>query len=282
MPQLNFTVTPDKCVQCDACVQDCPRGIISRTGELPEVIPARECECLECQHCLAVCPTGAVSIFGLRPEHSLALTPEKLPSAQQMHTLLRGRRSVRQYKEENVPRMVIEELLATLAHAPTGCNDRDLHFLVVDNRQLMKALLEKLLETLEEKAQNGILLPELILSAVTEYRDNGVDEIFRGAPHLLIAWAGTKASCPKEDIALALAYFELLAQCSGLGTVWCGFLELITDTVPELRSCLGLGLDTPFYAMLFGYPAVHYARTVQRDEAAVIQRFPFPGGNGAS
>ena len=282
MPQLNFTVAPDKCVHCDACVQDCPRGIISRTGELPEILPARESECLECQHCLAVCPTGAVSIFGLLPEHCLELAPEKLPSARQMRTLLRGRRSVRQYKEENVPREVIDDVLATLAHAPTGCNDRDLHFLVVDDRRLMKALLEKLVETLEEKAQSGMQLPDFIASAVAAYRENGVDDIFRGAPHLLIVWAGTKATCPKEDIDLALAYFELLAQCSGLGTVWCGFLKLMTDTVPELRSCLGLGPDTPFYAMLFGYPAVHYARTVQRDGAAVIQRFSFPGRNEAS
>ena len=276
MPQLTFTVAHDKCIQCDACIRDCPRGIISRTGELPEVLPARADDCLECQHCLAVCPTGAVSVFGLHPEDSLELAPAKLPSAQQMHTLLRGRRSVRHYKEENVPRETIDALLATLAHAPTGCNDRDLHFLVVDDRAILNALLEKIMTTLEEKECNGASLPEFLLPAITEYRQNGVDVIFRGAPHLLVVWAGAKATCPEQDIALSLAYFEMLAQCSGLGTVWCGFMKLIVDTVPELRSYLGLGPEPPFYAILFGYPDVHYARTVQRDGDMAIQRFSLP------
>ena len=273
MVQLDFTVASDKCIRCNVCIQDCPRGIISRAGELPEILPSRVNDCLKCQHCFAVCPTGAISILGLYPEHSLELTPEKLPSAQQMHTLLRGRRSVRHYKEENVPREEINVLLATLAHAPSGCNDRDLNFLVVDDRALMKALLETIVGTLEQKERAGTPLPEFLASAIAAYRQNGVDVIFRGAPHLLLVWAGAKASCPKEDIDLALAYFELLAQCSGLGTVWCGFLKLITDTVPELRSSLGLGTETPFYAMLFGYPAVQYARTVQYDRTAVVQRF---------
>ena len=110
MQRLNFIVDADKCIQCDACIMDCPRNIISRSGQLPEVLPEREAECLECQHCLAVCPMGAVSVFGLCPEHSLELAPGKLPSAQQMHTLLRGRRSVRQYRQENVARELIDTL----------------------------------------------------------------------------------------------------------------------------------------------------------------------------
>lgn len=272
MTQLNFTVAPDICIQCDACILDCPRHIISRSGELPEVLPERETECLECQHCLAVCPTGALSVFGLRPEDSLELTPDKLPTARQMHTLLRGRRSVRQYKKENVSRELIDELLATLSYAPTGCNDRDLHFLMVDDKTHMQKLLEKIVGTLEEKIQSGVTLPEFLIPSVDAYRQNGVDEIFRGAPHLLVISAGEKATCAKEDVDLSLAYFELLAQCSGLGTTWCGFLKLITDSVPELLAELGLGREAPFYAMLFGYPAVQYARTVQRDGAATVRR----------
>ena len=252
---------------------DCPRRVISRSGHLPEVLPGLEANCLECQHCLAVCPTGAISIFGLRPENSLVLTPEKLPSAQQMHTLMRGRRSVRQYREENVPRENIDTLLATLSYAPTGCNDRDLHFLVVDDRALMRGLLNSIMDTLEEKIRKGTLLSTAFSLVVKAFREHNVDELFRGAPHLLIASTGKKATCAKEDIDLSLAYFELLAQCAGLGTTWCGYLKFVIDAAPELRPCLELGSETPFYAMLFGYPAVQYARTVQRDGAAIIRRY---------
>ena len=105
------------------------------------------------------------------------------------------------------------------------------------------------------------------------YRQQGVDELFRGAPHLLVVSAAENASCPNEDINLALAYFELLAQSSGLGTTWCGYLKFAVDAAPELRTPLGLRPQTPFYAMLFGHPNVRYARTVQRDAAATVEHF---------
>ncbi|WP_308584205.1 nitroreductase family protein [uncultured Desulfovibrio sp.] len=271
MKQIHFTVDPQKCVQCNACITDCPRHIISISDGLPWVSPILEANCLECQHCLAVCPTGAVSIFGLKAENSIELSAEKIPSASQMHTLLRGRRSVRQYSMENVPTGMIDDLLATLANTPTGCNDRTLSFAVVDDHNVMQKLRIRVIESIENKIECNELMPDFLSAAVAAYRQQGVDEIFRGAPHLLVVSAAGTASTPLQDISLALAYFELLAQCSGLGTTWCGFLKFAVDAAPELRPILGLDPETPFYAMLFGYPDVRYHRTVQRDNAAKIR-----------
>ena len=75
-----------------------------------------------------------------------------------------------------------------------------------------------------------------------------------------------------EDVPLTLAYFELLAQSAGLGTVWCGLLKLALKSVPKLKSLVDLPANYHYYAMLFGRPAVHYVRTVQRDNAAKIKR----------
>jgi hypothetical protein len=44
------------------------------------------------------------------------------------------------------------------------------------------------------------------------------------------------------------------------------------ETVPDLKPLLGLTPKHHYAAMLFGYPAIHFARTVQRDSTAVIQR----------
>ncbi|MDR1483409.1 MAG: nitroreductase family protein [Planctomycetaceae bacterium] len=273
MTNLNFNVVSEKCIGCDACVNDCPHSIISRVEDQPPIIVSEK-DCLECQHCFAVCPTGAISIFGLKPEDSFVLTTETLPTFQQMKTLIRGRRSVRQFREENVPCELIEEILADTAHAPTGCNDCDLTFTVVDKRNVLNQLLEQLVKMLEDKNATSVTatVPEFLLSAVVAYRQNGTDEFFRGAPHLLVISAGKKAHTPQEDIALTLANFELLAQSAGLGTTWCGMLKFAIDIVPEFRVNLGLERDCKFYAMMFGYPAVRYARTVQRNNAAIVRR----------
>jgi hypothetical protein len=64
----------------------------------------------------------------------------------------------------------------------------------------------------------------------------------------------------------------LLAQSAGLGTVWCGLLKLAFESAPELKSLVGLPADHHYYAMLFGPPAIRFARSVQRDDAAEIRR----------
>ena len=94
---------------------------------------------------------------------------------------------------------------------------------------------------------------------------------FAGA-HLLIVSASPQSPCATEDVPIALSYFELLAQCAELGTLWCGLLKLAFLAVPELKTLVDLPPDHHFYAMLFGHPAIHYARTVQRDNVATIKR----------
>jgi len=92
-----------------------------------------------------------------------------------------------------------------------------------------------------------------------------VDVLFRGAPHLIVASVPAGVATPLPDCLIALSSFELLAQAHGLGTLWDGLATYaMRDLVPEARHTLGLPDDHLFgYAMLFGYPAVTYARTVQ-------------------
>lgn len=273
MRDLKLVVDSTACVRCGACAKDCPSGVLTLTNNTPEVLPEAGDACIECQHCLAVCPTGALSVFGVDPGESLPLASGVLPTPQQMKTLVRGRRSIRQYRDANVPGEIVESLLADLAHAPTGCNDRGLDFLVVDDRKEMGRLREDIMNTIEAGMKAGNPIPEFLTSAVVAYRKDGTDEFFRGAPHLLIVSAADWASCGKTDMIIALAYFELLAQCAGLGTTWCGILDFAAAALPDIRSILGIGKGTPFYGMMFGYPAVKYVRTVQRDTAATIRRF---------
>ena len=44
------------------------------------------------------------------------------------------------------------------------------------------------------------------------------------------------------------------------------------NTIPEIKEILGLPADHLYSAALFGYPAIEFARTVQRDDAAVVRR----------
>jgi nitroreductase/NAD-dependent dihydropyrimidine dehydrogenase PreA subunit len=269
----DFVVREDRCIRCGACVRDCPVCIIEqdKMGK-PFVTAGKEDWCIECQHCLAVCPTAAISVFGVDPDRSLPMSPEVIPSLEEMERPVRGRRSVRQYLDKNVDPKLIDRLLAAVANSPTGCNDRKLTFTVIDDKAVLAELRQKVMQRLVETEQAG-RIPErgaLLREAIGAYIRNGSDVIFRGAPHALIISASPESSCPVEDVDLAVAYFELLANTAGLGTVWCGFLKFAFEIVPELKPLVGLPADHAYYAILFGYPAVHYPRTVQRDLAAKV------------
>ncbi len=268
---LQFVVDQAKCTRCNQCVLDCPAQIIERTGEgVPFIRPENEERCIQCQHCLAVCPPAALSIFGRDPALSLPLTTGSFPDVEKMITLVRGRRSVRRYRDENVDPALLRRLLAALSNAASAINRRPLTFSVIEDKAVMQRFRLKALNGLAaaEKAGNVPERYAYLMQAVPAWFDQGVDMIFRGAPHLLVVSAAPESVCPQEDVTLALAYFELMAQSAGLGTVWCGMAKMTMEVFPELKEAVGIAPGQYYYAMLFGRPSFHYARTVQRDDAA--------------
>lgn len=272
---LQFVVDQATCTRCEQCVLDCPARIIERAGTtVPFIRSENESRCIRCQHCLAVCPSAAISIFGRDPRHSLALDAASFPEIEQMMNLVRGRRSVRRYRDENVDGALLQRLLAALANAPSGINRCALTFTVIDDKATMQRFRLAGLNGLREAGKAG-RVPETqayLMRAVPAWFDQGVDMIFRGAPHLLAVSAGPTSACPEQDVNLALAYFELMAQCAGLGTVWCGMAKMLLEVLPDLKQAVGVPPGHPYYVMLFGLPAVHYKRAVQRDDAASVRR----------
>jgi Fe-S-cluster-containing hydrogenase component 2 len=272
---IQFTVNEKRCTRCRQCVLDCPSRIIEQAGSaVPLIRPEQEALCIQCQHCLAICPVGAISILGRNPSDSITLSAESFPGFAQMTRLVRGRRSCRRYKDENVDPALIRELLATVANGPTGVNRRELTFTVIDDKTVMHRFRDRMLSELAAAA-DGDRIPERLSylhSALPAWSKDRTDIILRGAPHVLIVSAPPDAPCPEQDVALTLELFDLLAQSAGLGTVWCGMLKMALETLPDLKPALGLPLSHVYYAMLFGRPAAHYARTVQRDDAARVKR----------
>jgi len=270
---INFNVNESLCTKCGTCVADCPAMIIAMENGFPAIAPENEATCYKCQHCLAVCPTGAVSILGLKPTGSRPLVGS-FPTPDNLEMLIKGRRSVRRYKDENLDPALLQHLLEVAGHAPSGRNFRQVRFTVVDNKDKMAALREEVMSGLNRLLQDNALPEGMSYYAdfIMMWEKNRFDVIFRGAPHLLIASTPKSVASPLPDCLIALSYFELFAQVNGVGTVWNGLAKVaINDLLPGMRERLGIPNDHLIgYVMAFGRPAVHYARTTQH--GAIIHR----------
>jgi nitroreductase len=239
--------------------------------EYPALNPARVHFCIACQHCLAICPTGALSIWDRKPEDSLPL-PQTLPSSAQMTALIKGRRSIRRFLPEPLPVSVINTMIATVANAPTGKNNRQCLFTVIDDPASMDIFRRETIEGLRRAATEKRLSENLgYFRHVVSAWDKGHDIIFRHAPHLLMVSVPPDITTPDADIVIAMSYFELLAASMGIGTLWNAMIRWALSTIDvDLYRQLGIPDNhSKGYALLFGRPAVQYHRTVQRDEALI-------------
>ncbi|MGE4291788.1 MAG: nitroreductase family protein [Desulfovibrio sp.] len=269
---IEFHVDQERCVQCGECVVDCPMKVLTMNTGFPAIIPEKESFCINCQHCLAICPTEALSIHGCRPEESRPLKGA-LPSRQQLETLIMGRRSVRRYTDKPVDKDEIEQLMRVVAHAPSGRNNADRLFSLVDDANVMEQYRKLTYHGLDLAAKNN-QIPESLgfFARFPEAFAQGNDVIFRGAPHLFAVSSPGHGASAEADCLIALSYFELLASSAGLGALWCGLAKWAMGIVPEMRLALGIPEGHVLgYVMLFGHPDVRYQRTVQRNPAHILR-----------
>jgi nitroreductase len=130
------------------------------------------------------------------------------------------------------------------------------------------------IKAIEEYRDGTKLLPRWLAVPAIRMRNGGDDMFFRDASGILIVSSDETAqdvTTPQEDVTIACANFELLANAHAIGTCWCGFLKLVQNEIPDLlEKVTGIRRTTPFYAILFGKSAVKYMRGAERGASADI------------
>lgn len=268
-----FTVDPQKCKRDGLCVAVCPGKVIAKPTpeDYPSPTPDAEDFCINCGHCVAVCPHDALSLTSMPGADCPVIRKDLLPSAESARQLLTTRRSIRCYKDKQVPRPVIEELIDTARYAPTGSNRQPVCWTVIQNPDDVRKLAALSIDFIR------LMLPLVAdeLSArrfkrIVEAWERGTDRILRNAPHLVIVSCGPDIAYPQADCATALAYLELYAKASGLGTCWAGYFTTAINAHKPIMEKIALPHGHQCHgAVMLGYPQYKYTRIPTRKEAQI-------------
>jgi len=278
-PEINS----NDCTGCEICVNTCPVFTLAMSNG--KVVIKHGDWCIECGHCGAVCPVDAIvqQKTVVAPDLSAGSKPAVAPEA--LMQLLRERRSVRQYKEDPLPREVIEQIINAGRYAPTGINSQRVHYIVLTSSDKIAELSKKILDFNAkffkqlQKKPIALLLSmfmgrkktkELLtycpsMLHAKKLNDQGEDPLLHYGKAVIIAHAEAWDGSPAINCAIALYHCSLMAHTLGVGACFNSWVENTVNNNSKIKTWLGIPKENKcFGAMTMGYQNIKYQRLIER------------------
>lgn len=267
-------VNKEKCIACGLCVNDCPARCIRLKDNKATIINKI---CIECGHCIAICPKFAVTtdedkmkeVIPYKKE-TFHIEPENLLNS------IKFRRSIRQFKDQEVETEKIEKIIEAGRFTQTARNNQDVSYLVIRKEidKLRLLVMESLyhmgrhiLENLTPENMSHKRYAKMWVDVYEAYqKDSNIEDIiYYQAPALILVLSPTPING-----GLASTNMELMTNALGLGTFYSGFTVRAAQNNQKIREFLGLKEEEQIITcMAIGYPKVNYLRTVPRNDAKV-------------
>lgn len=246
----NVIINADLCIGCGACEQDCPQLEFRIVDGKATTVSER---CIRCGHCLAICPKGAISMCNAY-EESVPIDLREQVDPSVLHNVLYQRRTIRQFRQQDISTDIIADILDAGRVTHTGKNRQGLTFYVLEDQK----------DAAEEIGVAWFRKIKTLCSPISSYfrwKQIPDDFFFRGAPCAIVI-VGEHES----DGVFAAANMEYMAEAHGLGVMVSGFFTTAVNRSGKLRKLLDIPKGSHALATLvLGYPKVRYFRTVPRD-----------------
>ncbi|MDD4321019.1 MAG: nitroreductase family protein [Acidaminococcaceae bacterium] len=262
-------VNTEECIKCGICIAACPTRVLVMGEKGPEELSAQNC--IACGHCVAICPKMAINNKKTPLVKQIEITEQAPLDKEIAKKFLRSRRSIRCYKDMPVPKDKLLELVEIARFAPTAGNGQDISYIIIKDKELLKRVTEVVTEWMEAEVLKGPKTHWSFPLHIRAYRENGLDNILRNAPHLLLAMAQKNLVRGRENSVFSLAYLELFAPSLGLGSCWAGIVEMcIFAGYAPLLELFNVPKDKVITgAVMVGYPKYKFKRLVDRNPLEV-------------
>lgn len=284
----------EKCSGCGECVEVCKDFNLEIVDGKVQKSANSLFGCIACGHCAAICPNQAIWIEGrCLSFNDIFPLPEKSESAEYiaLFTLLKRRRSIREFKDKPIDREIIEKIIAAAQTAPMGIPPSDVHLLVFDSKEKVNAFTHDYSLYLNNVRW---MSSKWFLMVMRPFWGKAMDElmksffkplfkIFAGGIHdkpNMITYDAPLAiyfyATPYADYAdpiIAATYAMLAGESLGLGTCLLGAIHPFIQNgskARQFRQKWGIKHASKGGIFVnFGYPDVHYKQGIKRSFGAV-------------
>ncbi len=169
----------------------------------------------------------------------------------ELYQAIKGRRSIRRFKPDPVPRELIEKILEMAIWAPSGMNRQNWHFRIVtgERKDALVGLASKGYEHIEPMLKEVFADKPPVVEATKEFFTK-----LGGAPTVIFAYYEPTKERPEtsiQTVAAAIQNLLLAAYAEGLGACWMTGPVHVAD---QINAFLKIRDKTLVAVIPLGYP----------------------------
>lgn len=285
---MQNTINLETCNQCSLCIAVCPYKIFKKDASGQIVINSEMTDfCIKCGHCMGICKSESVIIEGLSYKKNFFELQETDIDSDSFVNFLENRRSIRNFKDKEVPKEILQKIIDATSFAPYGVSPKDLMITVVQNKEIAeKALLlmsnfyDDLVKWIKNPISRYMIkrrLNQETFNSITNHivpaantghynTKSGNDNISRNAPVIMIFHANEGAEEHTHNAIICVTYAMLAAHSFGLGTTIIGLIPPAINKVREIKDIFQIPEENEaVMSLILGYPKYKYKRTIKRE-----------------
>ncbi|MBW1707687.1 MAG: nitroreductase family protein [Deltaproteobacteria bacterium] len=289
---MEININVETCIQCFLCTAVCPFKIFEKNeSEQASINNDRMAFCVKCGHCMAICKSKSITIKGLSYDDNFHDLQETNIDLDSFINFLANRRSIRNFKDKEIPKEILNNIIDATSYAPYGGSPRNLMITVVQNKEILDktlTLMSNFYDNLVKWLKNPIarymikrnvtqetfntLTHHILPAAEKGYYNtkSGNDNIMRNASAVLIIHANIGAEEHTHDAIICITYAMLAAHSFGLGATIIGLIPPAINKVKKLKELFQIPEENEaVMSLILGYPKYKYKRTIKRGKREI-------------
>lgn len=260
-----------KCNSCRLCIRICHEYCLKLDND---ILTIDYKYCSTCSQCIAVCPRQALTWDNIKPE---LFDKSLYPRSAQIAELLKERRTIRDFTNQKIDKLLLEEIASYAIYAPT--HDFNLRVIIIDDETIIKYV-DSIVLKFSINLYKWIFKPGIVHFLVKLFAPDSEFEYLKAKPKLenavkkncglktkpaaIILIIGNKRTpLSLESAQYALYNIDLYAQTKGIACRNLVGNQMILNRSKKFRKLMGLNQTDKIYGtILMGYPAIRFSNKV--------------------